>query len=180
MQNSFTYIRLISKSEKIICAKYFTNHHNILGNRTTPTSKHHHQQYRHVSQSVYSTYFSIDVLPIKCAYSVLDGVHTLTGMPWWATILTTTFFLRTVITLPIYIFATKNTIKLEILRPQIVKMSDDLKKEIARAQKEFKWTQKTAYGQYKINVCPNLILKFKYNLHNIILFTNNFFIIENR
>ena len=122
-------------------------------NCTAKPNNHLHQQNRNLSQSSIANFFSLDLFPIKCAYTILNTVHSTTGLPWWATILGTTFFLRTTITLPIFIISAKNSMKLEALKPHIVKMSDDLKLEISRAQKQLKWDQRMAYNQYKSNVC---------------------------
>ncbi|ESO07747.1 hypothetical protein HELRODRAFT_170295 [Helobdella robusta] len=107
---------------------------------------------RKISQSFYDTCLSLDAPPIKAAYIFLDSIHNYTGLPWWASILSATFILRTTLTLPIFIITAKNNEKLVKLSPKVKKLSDELKIEISRAQKEFKWDAKMALHHYRWNM----------------------------
>lgn len=56
----------------------------------------------------------------------MEFVHVQTGMPWWATVVATTFALRTVL-FPVVIYQMKNTAKLSLARPEIEKLAEQLK-----------------------------------------------------
>lgn len=91
--------------------------------------------------------------PVEYLQNFLVKYHDLTGLPWWATIITTTILLRTFITLPLavyqnYIMAKVKNLHLEM--PAIVK---ELKRETAIAIKMFNWDERTAKRQYKKSVC---------------------------
>lgn len=115
------------------------------------------QQRRCISQEIYTEFLSPLFPPIGCAKTVLETVHSLTGLPWWASIALTTITLRTLVTLPLMIFSLNVTAKIELLQPEIKQLSQELTNEIKLAQAKFQWSQKLALYHYKINVCCILI-----------------------
>ena len=160
---------------------HFVDHHNIPNARCLSTSHtvtsytpHHHPRVthplyhgsclklrpgpsnvtsrRHFSRETFAYYLSSDFPPIGFAKTVLLNIHEMTGLPWWATIMMTTFTLRTLVTLPFSIYSTYILAKVESLGPEIGGMSQQLKKEVAIGKKKYGWDQKTAIYQFNINV----------------------------
>ena len=62
-------------------------------------------------------YFGEDAVPIQALMRLMEWIRDSTGLPWWGTILLTTFALKTVLTLPMSIFATRNAVYLARLNP---------------------------------------------------------------
>jgi hypothetical protein len=63
--------------------------------------------------------------------------------------------LRTFITLPAAIYSQKIIVNVELLQPEIIKMSKRLKGEVAMATKQFKWQQRYARFKYNSTVSPH-------------------------
>ena len=137
----------------IILTRQLGQNYGSLFAKKVPPTAHQYLQQRHVSQSSYANYFNIDLPPIKCAYTVLDTIHNSTGLPWWATIMATTFFLRTFITLPIFMLVMSNTSKWMLLQPLVIKLSKEMREEAYKAQRQYGWTKKVTETKYKQNVC---------------------------
>lgn len=90
--------------------------------------------------------------PVEFLQNVVLQIHDTTGLPWWATIITTTVILRSTVTLPLaayqqYIMAKLTNLNMEM--PDIVK---ELKKETAVAVRMYKWDEKTTKYHYKRSV----------------------------
>lgn len=107
---------------------------------------------------------SPDVWPIGAAQSLLEMVHTTTGLPWWATIALTTIGLRMIFTVPLSIYAQHNTARGQNLKPEIDKLAKELAKEVAMAIKLKGWDEKMAPKQFKMNM--ERLLKELYIKHN--------------
>ena len=127
-------------------------HHSGLLSTCVDHSTHSFSQKRNFSAETYYKYFSPDFPPIGFAQKVFEYVHDVTGLPWWASILFTTFTLRTVITLPLAVHAMKVIAKVEMLQPEIKDLSTELKKEVALAVKKFGWQQPRARKMYNATV----------------------------
>ncbi|PNF30632.1 Mitochondrial inner membrane protein COX18 [Cryptotermes secundus] len=87
--------------------------------------------------------------PVAYAQDFLLFIHNSSGLPWWTTIILTTVFLRTAVTLPLAFYQNYILAKVENLHllemPEIVK---ELKKETAIAMKQFNWTENQARRMY--------------------------------
>ncbi|PVD39543.1 hypothetical protein C0Q70_02178 [Pomacea canaliculata] len=103
---------------------------------------------RSFSADTYNKYFSPDVAPIGYAQNVLESIHSVTGLPWWASILVTTVLLRSLVTLPLTIYSMHIIARVEQLQPEIAKLSQELRREVAVAVKTFGWDAKTARFKY--------------------------------
>ncbi|XP_031565145.1 cytochrome c oxidase assembly protein COX18, mitochondrial-like [Actinia tenebrosa] len=88
------------------------------------------------SSSGISHYFSQDFTPIYLAQQTLESIHSFTHLPWWGVILGATFFLRTIITLPLAVRQNKLVTKIELLQPTLKMMSEALKYRIAAECKQ--------------------------------------------
>jgi len=113
---------------------------------------------RHVSQAIYDQFLSPSCPPIGAAQSLLELVHTHTGLPWWASLALTTAALRTVLTLPLMAYSMNNKAKLERLQPEMVNISKELTAEVAAAQEMYGWDSNIAKSQFRINVRNVLIV----------------------
>lgn len=101
--------------------------------------------------------------PVSYAQEFLLFIHSSSGLPWWTTVILTTVFVRTVVTLPLAIYQNYILAKVENLQlvemPEIIK---ELKRETAAAIKKFNWTEKEARIVYNRSVkkqWTNLILR---------------------
>uniref|UniRef100_A0A0D9VNN4 Membrane insertase YidC/Oxa/ALB C-terminal domain-containing protein n=1 Tax=Leersia perrieri TaxID=77586 RepID=A0A0D9VNN4_9ORYZ len=56
--------------------------------------------------------------PVAALQYLIDGVHSLSGLNWWASIALTTLLIRT-ITVPLLVNQMKSTVKLNEMRPEI-------------------------------------------------------------
>ncbi|CAH2057734.1 unnamed protein product [Thlaspi arvense] len=63
--------------------------------------------------------------PVAALQHLIDGVHSLTGMNWWASIVLTTVIIRGV-TVPILLNQLKATYKLNLLRPQLEELRQEM------------------------------------------------------
>ncbi|XP_074647552.1 cytochrome c oxidase assembly protein COX18, mitochondrial-like [Tubulanus polymorphus] len=106
------------------------------------------EQRRNFSADFYNNYLSAESPPIGLAQNILEYVHCTTGLPWWASIMLTTFGLRTIVTLPLAVYSQKIIAKVELLQPEIMALSKRLKLEVAQATQQFKWDKKLARRKY--------------------------------
>jgi YidC/Oxa1 family membrane protein insertase len=74
-------------------------------------------------------------LPTRALDWLLSNVHTVTGLPWWESIMLTTVGIRTVM-LPLMLMQIKNTYRLSQARPEIEALLARLKEEQARGNAE--------------------------------------------
>jgi len=91
-------------------------------------------------------------VPVGTIQSLLEQVHTYTGMPWWASLAVTTALLRTILTFPLMVYSTNNKAKLEQLQPEVRNLSRELMAEVAAAQVQYGWSSHTAKSHYRTNV----------------------------
>lgn len=111
---------------------------------------------RQVSQAFYEQFLSPNCLPIGAVRSLLELVHSYTGMPWWASLAVTTATLRTVLTFPLMVYSMNNTTKLECLQSEIKNLSKELSVEVALAKAKYQWNDNTAQCYFRINVWNSL------------------------
>ncbi|XP_076441695.1 cytochrome c oxidase assembly protein COX18, mitochondrial-like [Babylonia areolata] len=119
-----------------------------------------HVPRRNFSIETYNKYFSPDVPPIGFAQKVLEAIHTTTGLPWWASIAASTLMLRGVVTLPLAVYSMHIMARVELLQPEIAKLSQELRREVAVAVKKFAWDAK--YTRFKYNSTMKKLIKDLY------------------
>ena len=107
---------------------------------------------RQVSQAIYDQFLSPGCPPVGAALSLLELVHSHTGLPWWASLAVTTATLRTVLTLPLMAYSMSIRAKLERLQPEIGNISKELQIEVAAAQEMYGWNSNFAKLHFKRNV----------------------------
>lgn len=96
------------------------------------------------------TYASISSsTPVNIMQDGLLYFHELTGMTWWATIVTATILIRSLVTLPLSIYQNFILAKVENISLELKDMVNELKKETAIAKKAYKLTDKQAIILYK-------------------------------
>ena len=108
---------------------------------------------RHFSRESFDYYFSPEFPPIGYAEKLLETMHDATGLPWWASLALTTIMLRTIVTMPLSIYAAHISVKIERLQPEIKDMGKRLAGEVAMATRKFSWNKATAKRHFKRNVC---------------------------
>ena len=109
-------------------------------------------QARPFSREGFDYYMSPEFPPIRCAEKLLETMHDSTGLPWWASLALTTIMLRTLVTLPLSIYASYITVRIERLQPELKELAKQLAGEVAMATRKFSWKQVTAKRHFKRNV----------------------------
>lgn len=74
------------------------------------------------------------------------------GMTWISTIILGTFLIRASVGVPVAIAQNKSLARLEMLKPELKALTDDLKRETAMAVQKFKWDEKTTRRQFTKSV----------------------------
>ncbi|XP_017784899.1 PREDICTED: mitochondrial inner membrane protein COX18 [Nicrophorus vespilloides] len=90
--------------------------------------------------------------PVEYAQKLLLNIHETTGLPWWATIVSTTILMRATITFPLAIYQNYILAKVENLSLEMPAIAKELKKEIGVAVRLYKWDEKMAKMQYKLTM----------------------------
>jgi mitochondrial inner membrane protein COX18 len=78
------------------------------------------------------------------AQAFLENVHSVTGLPWWASLCLSTFMVRTAVTLPLTIYQQKIFARLEKISEEMKELVPEMKKETAIAMKMYKWSDEEA------------------------------------
>ncbi|XP_049873135.1 cytochrome c oxidase assembly protein COX18, mitochondrial [Pectinophora gossypiella] len=76
-------------------------------------------------------------------------VHDTTGLPWWATIVTSTVLVRTLMTLPLTVYQNFILAKVENISLELKDLVNELKKETAIARKAYNLTDKQTVILYR-------------------------------
>lgn len=118
-----------------------THHHTVQNHLNI------HQQRRNFTPGIWESISASK--PVGFLQDLTIQLHDVSGMPWWSTIIVSTFMLRGFITLPLALYQNKNLAKFEKIStedmPQIVK---ELKMETAVAVRKFNWTEQQARIMY--------------------------------
>lgn len=84
----------------------------------------------------------------KIVHFMQDGLlefHDITGMPWWATIVTSTILVRALMTLPLTVYQNYILAKVENVSLELKDLLNELKKETAIAKKMYNLNDKQTY-----------------------------------
>ncbi|TMW51200.1 hypothetical protein DOY81_003736 [Sarcophaga bullata] len=90
--------------------------------------------------------------PVAYVQQSLVEIHDFTGLPWWASIIFTTFLFRTTVTLPLTIYQHKITARIEKISLEMPAIIEELKKEAAMAMRKFKWSEKQTKIVYQRSI----------------------------
>lgn len=140
----------------------------LANNKLTVTVNHQYQQRRNFSlretlESFSNVQISIfkslsESTPVEYVQKSLLTIHDVTGLPWWASIICTTILARSIITLPLGIYQNYILAKLQNLNPEMVEITNELKKETALAIKQFNWNEATAKHHYRRSVSMSTLI----------------------
>nr|XP_016933984.1 cytochrome c oxidase assembly protein COX18, mitochondrial [Drosophila suzukii] len=100
--------------------------------------------------------------PVAYMQDVLIKIHDYSGLPWWASIVLSTFLFRSVVTLPLTIYQHKITARIEKIALEMPAIVEELKKEAAMAKQKFKWSDKQTQIVYRRSIkkqWQNLIVR---------------------
>lgn len=116
------------------------------------TSQHGQQHKRFMaSQPAQSQSFIqsvADSSAVSQVQNLLETIHEVSGLPWWATICVSTVLFRTAITLPLSVYQNKIFARLELIGQEMKDIVPEMKKETAIAIRQFKWTEEEAKKAY--------------------------------
>lgn len=95
--------------------------------------------------------------PVAALQNGLIQLHDASGLPWWATIIVSTFALRTAVTLPLAVYQNRNMAKFEkVATIDLPEISKQLKQETAIAVRRFNWTEEEARRAFTASVCRGI------------------------
>lgn len=83
---------------------------------------------------------------------IQDGLlyfHDTSGLPWWATVVTSTIVIRSLMTLPLTVYSNSVLARVENASLELKDLINELKRETAIARKSFKLTDKQTAILYK-------------------------------
>ncbi|XP_058459172.1 cytochrome c oxidase assembly protein COX18, mitochondrial [Malaya genurostris] len=86
--------------------------------------------------------------PVAYVQQGLVGIHDLSTLPWWASIVVSTVLVRSFITLPLAIYQNKIIARLEKITIEMSDIVKELKRETAMAIKKFGWTEQETKIMY--------------------------------
>lgn len=67
---------------------------------------------------------------IKATEASFEAVHTLTHLPWWAVVVTSTVVLRSLLTLPLAVYQSRVLAKMELLLPTLKEYQEAVKHNV--------------------------------------------------
>ncbi|XP_022107123.1 mitochondrial inner membrane protein COX18-like isoform X2 [Acanthaster planci] len=106
-----------------------------------------HVHSRHYSSTQPTTAYELLLTsrPVQLSQALLEHCHDLTGLPWWASLVLSTFLLRATLTFPLGIYSQYIRAKVERLQPDIVAMAKHafVRRFAERARLEG-WSEKRA------------------------------------
>lgn len=148
--------------EAITVRKCFLRSSAVVINSNYKLSPHnHHEQRRNFTQDLWTSISQSKGVAILQDANV--QLHDITGLPWWATIITSTILLRGCITLPLALYQNRILAKVErITTVDMPEIAKELKMETGLAIKKFGWDEKTAKVQFMRSMKKqynNLIVK---------------------
>lgn len=82
--------------------------------------------------------------PVLFAQECVLYVHDVSGLSWFSTIVLTTVFLRTTITLPLSLYQQYILAKVENIQLELKEISKEMGKEVSIAVKKFNWSEDQA------------------------------------
>lgn len=105
--------------------------------------KNHHEQRRNFTQDLWMSLSQSKAVAMLQEANV--QLHDISGLPWWATIITSTFLLRGCVTVPLALYQNRILAKVErITTVDMPEIAKELKMETGMAIKKFSWDEKTA------------------------------------
>ncbi|XP_002737317.1 cytochrome c oxidase assembly protein COX18, mitochondrial-like [Saccoglossus kowalevskii] len=102
--------------------------------------------------SLYETLFYKDSPPVWFAQQVLETGHDFTNLPWWASIILTTFALRTAVTLPFAVYQHYIFARLELLQPQIAQYGRQLQVYVKQKEVDENWGKNKSRVYFKMQM----------------------------
>lgn len=87
--------------------------------------------------------------PVHLMQDGLLYIHDTTGLPWWATVVTSTILIRSVMTLPLSVYSLYILAKVENISLELKDLIVDLKRETAIYKRYWKISEKQAAVMYK-------------------------------
>ncbi|KJE92387.1 hypothetical protein CAOG_08696 [Capsaspora owczarzaki ATCC 30864] len=93
-----------------------------------------------------------DSAVLAAARGLFEGIHDMTGLPWWLSIVASAFLLRTVFTLPLSVYATKESARMVLAEPQLKAEINAKQHEVAAECRRNNLT----YEQFQKRVQPVL------------------------
>ncbi|KAF7987164.1 hypothetical protein HCN44_011498 [Aphidius gifuensis] len=94
----------------------------------------------------------VDSAPVEFCQNSFIWLHSYSGLPWWATIMVTTFALRSLITLPCALYQHNILSKTALLKYDMEDIVKDLKREANFRVQQLGWTETRARHIYNRSV----------------------------
>jgi len=90
--------------------------------------------------------------PVLNIQEALLKFHDVTHLPWWASIVITTFAIRFILTFPLAIYQNYVLARYARIQPEIIQIAKELKLETAAAIKLYGWDEKQARFAYNLSL----------------------------
>ncbi|KAH8257524.1 hypothetical protein KR038_011028 [Drosophila bunnanda] len=90
--------------------------------------------------------------PVAYMQDALIQIHDYSGLPWWASIVLSTFLFRSIVTLPLTVYQHRITARIEKIALEMPAIVEELKREAAVAKHKFKWTDKQTQVVYQRSI----------------------------
>ncbi|XP_026761750.1 cytochrome c oxidase assembly protein COX18, mitochondrial [Galleria mellonella] len=122
----------------------------LLKNDLININNRRHISYEGIVEWQQQTYTSIsNSYFVNLMQNGLLYFHDLSGLSWWATVITSTILIRGLMTLPLTIYQNNILAKVENISLELKDLIDELKRETAMAKKAYNLTDKQAMVLYK-------------------------------
>lgn len=144
---SFSAVTIFEKQKLIY---YPTNRKKLLLEQNNKVSLQTRSLYEGFIKWQEQTYSSISAsYPVTTIQEGLLYFHDVTGLSWWATIVTSTVLVRTLMTLPLSVYQNYILAKVENISMELKDLTEELKRETAFAKKAYNLSDKQATILYR-------------------------------
>jgi mitochondrial inner membrane protein COX18 len=129
--------------ESVVTRKCLSRLPSVAASSHHPFTLQNHQPRRNFTQNFWLTLSASK--PVAIFQEATIQLHDISGMPWWSTIIVSTFLLRGCVTFPLALYQNKILSKVErISKEEMPEIAKELTMETSMAVKKFNWDEKTA------------------------------------
>ncbi|CAG9786809.1 unnamed protein product [Diatraea saccharalis] len=163
--SNLRYYSCMCNSKELRKYEYTTFQSNIFQNPVFTPKYSRYKQFSTESIVKWQQEMYNNISNSSLVHYMQDGLiyyHEITGLSWWATIVTATILIRCIMTLPFSIYQNYILAKVENISIELKDMGDELKKETAIAKKMFNLSDKQTIILYKRSIkkqWQNLIVR---------------------
>lgn len=144
--------RILNASYSVLAQNHDQRKYNLHSTKTQQLLQNSRRQLSY-SETVTNIWLSIsNSVPVAYFQQGLINFHDISGLPWWATVVLSTFLLRTVITVPLAVYQKKIMARIELIGKEMPAIQKELQREAAIGKKKFNWSQEETIRIYNRSV----------------------------